>query len=168
MKKLIFLFCSVLLVSGGTAYGQDKVVVIPMGSASKLEKNIYGGGAIAPDGSIFSSFGNPLTASHSGTGSYALFLAGLRPGCADPWPMALVSSWSAGFCYPFAMVTYCLSGDTYIYVNTTNAAGTAIDTAFNLLLLLPDTPTTAASRDKAAKQFTVCELNTATGAETCR
>lgn len=167
MKNIIFLIVAVLFIGCGTAHAQNKVVVIPMGSASTNEDNIYGGAAILPDGTVFSSFGKPFTVTHEGTGGYLIHLPGVLPGCTS-WPMTLISCGWAGFCSPVGIATYCNSGDTNVYISTSDPSGTAADMFFTFLVLLPDEPPAPASVSTPAKSREVCEFNTATGVETCR
>lgn len=167
MKKLIFLIFSVLLVSG-EAFAQNKVVVIPLGSASANEDIIMVGGLVSLNGTASSSFGKPFTVTHSETGVYNIHIAGLRPGCEELSPIVMVSCWGVGFCSPQGMVASCGSGDVDVYVSTSNPSGTPDDMTFTLLVMTPSAPQTSASPSAAAKSFAVCELNTATGVETCR
>ncbi|MHB8810314.1 MAG: hypothetical protein ACYC9M_09920 [Desulfobulbaceae bacterium] len=170
MKKLIFLIFSMLLISSGEASAQNKVVVIPLGSASAPTNNLYGGGTIIYDGTVLTSFGKPFTVDHQGFGGYNLHLAHLRPGCSDAWPMVLVSCLGAGSCFPLGMVTFCDSGDTDVFISTSNLSGDTADMSFTHLVMLPDTDATLtpALASMAAKSPKKCELNTATGVETCR
>jgi hypothetical protein len=167
MRKIILLTVAVLFIGCGMAHAQNKVVVIPMGSASTNEDNIYGGATILADGTVFSSFGKPFTVTHEGTGAFTLHMAGLLPGCTS-WPMTLVSCWGAGFCSPMGIAIYCNSGDTNVFISTSDPSGTAADMYFTFLLLLPDDPLAPASASTPAKSREVCEFNTATGVETCR
>lgn len=167
MKNIIFLIVAVLFIGCGMAHAQNKVVVIPMGSASTNEDNIYGGATIFPDGTVFSSFGKPFTVTHEGTGGYIIHLAGLLPGCTS-WPMTLISCAGAGFCSPVGISIYCNSGDTDVYISTSDTSETAADRVFTFLLMLPDDLSASASASTPAKSREVCEFNIATGVETCR
>lgn len=167
MKKIIFLIVAVLFFGCGMAHAQNKVVVIPMGSASANEDNIYGGATILFDGTVLSSFGKPFTVTHEDTGIYTLHLPGLLPGCTS-WPITLVSCWGAGFCTPLGITISCNSGDTNVLIRTAAPSETAEDKYFTFLLMLPDDPLVPASASTPAKSWGVCEFNTATGVETCR
>lgn len=169
MKKLILLIFSMLLVNSGEASAQNKVVVIPLGAASTQANNLYGGGTIISDGTVLTSFGKPFTVTPQSPGGYNLHLAHLRPGCTDPWPMVLVSCLGAGSCFPLGMVTFCDSGDTDVFISTSNLSGDAADMSFTHLVMLPDMDATLtpALASMAAKSPKKCELNAATGVETC-
>lgn len=168
MNKLVLLAVSVLLAFPSISSAQDKVVVIPMASSNKIANSIYGGGYILPDGSISSSFGKSYTVTHAGPGSYNIFMAGVRPGCSGPWPINLATCFGTGFCNSFFMMNNCLTGDVTIGISTSNTAGTPVDMGFFTLLMEGDPEQTAAAATTAHHSYQTCELNAATGVETCR
>lgn len=105
--------------------------------------SIFAGGGVNRDGTRVSSlpeFGSTWTSSRTGTGTYAINVPGLDPGCTSPdFPLVILTA----FDDPGAIVNYdtasttCATGNTSLSVRTTNAAGAATDVRFQFLAFLP-------------------------------